>query len=131
MKIVFTHPPMFDKINEAFPIAGKKVFFAWGDIIYNPACVEIAPELMAHERVHGERQVPWGVERWWREYITDPAFRLQEEIPAHQAEYASFCGAHLDRNQRARQLHAIARRLSSPFYGSMVSFPEALKVTRQ
>jgi hypothetical protein len=134
MRVVCARPPLFDAIDAAFHIAGKPVIFAFGDTIYNPMGVAIAPSLMAHEAVHGERQRggDGDVTEWWRRYIDEPQFRLAEEIPAHQAEYRALCAEHptAPRNQRRLFLSGIARRLASPLYGGIVSFEAARKLVK-
>lgn len=128
-------PPMFAEIDAAFHVAGKRVIFAFGDTIYNPEGVHISEELMAHEAVHGERQAGVGLAVWWRRYIADdPAFRLAEEIPAHQAEYAKFCEINTKgnaRNGRRLALHHIAKRLASPLYGNLIKYEQARKLIKE
>lgn len=110
---------MFGEIAAAFDLRGRRVIFAFGDTIYNPDRIEITPALAAHERVHGERQLAMGVERWWRSYIDDRAFRRDEEILAHQVEYLTHCQRALSRNERRFYENAIAEKLASPLYGVM------------
>jgi len=131
MRIVYERPPLFSLIDAAFGIAGKPVVFAFGDAIYNPERIEITPELHAHEAVHGERQAA-GPETWWRSYIADARFRLFEELPAHFAEYHAWCANHpeLGRTGRRLALAHIARRLSSPLYGGLVSYEVARKLIK-
>lgn len=132
MRVVTALPPMFAEIDAAFDVADKPVIFAWGDAIYNPLGAGISPELMAHEAVHGARQNgdPAG---WWRRYIAEPAFRLAEEVPAHQAEYQAFCegnaNGHL-RNARRLFLRGLASRLSGPLYGRLISFEDARRAIK-
>ena len=130
MRIVFDRPPMFDEINAKFRIAGKPVIFSWGDLIYNPMRVFIPPHLLAHEAVHGRRQLMYGalgggIDDWWREYINSAAFRLNEEIPAHQAEYAALMRQNNNRHARRGHLKRVAKRLSAPLYGGMITTAKA------
>lgn len=127
MKVVVAPPPMFDEIDAVFHVKGKPVIFAWGDTIYAPQGGPVSEALQAHEAVHGARQSN-DIEGWWRRYMTDPAFRLAEEIPAHRAEYrwhAAQPNAHQAvkgfRSRLAFHEADIARRLSGPLYGAMIS----------
>jgi hypothetical protein len=120
MRVIRGFPPNIRKINQTFNVRGMNVFFAWGDTIYAPMGGKLPPELMAHEEVHGRRQ-NGDPAAWWERYLSDPGFRLQEEIPAHLAELE-----HLGRPEHA--LRYIAERLSSTLYGSMVSFEDALEI---
>lgn len=134
MKVVKAFPPNYQAINAAFGVRGRGVIFCYGDRIYNPSGVVVGPELVIHEKVHSERQqaCAGGVETWWRDYIADPAFRLAEEIPAHQAEFAYWLArADADRPVRgfrsAAEYHrlAIAQRLSGPLYGRLLTLSAA------
>jgi hypothetical protein len=132
LKITVALPPNFDAIDAEFNLKGiNGLVFAYGDTIYNPDGAAIPPAIIAHEMVHGERQGS-DVEGWWARYIKDEAFRLAEEIPAHRAEYRRWMH---DPNARRAvkgfrceldwRLFNIARRLSSPLYGNLVSMGTA------
>ena len=119
MRILEEYPPIIERIQETFELKGREIF-TWGDIIYNPKGVYISDELLSHECIHEEQQGK-EIEQWWEKYLTDEAFRFKMELEAHQVEYAVYCDKHKDRNERARYLQAVATRLSSPLYGSIVS----------
>jgi hypothetical protein len=127
-------PPMFEEIAATFSLARKQnVVFAWGDTIYNPGGGRLSPEIHVHEAVHGKRQGA-DVEGWWRRYIAEPAFRLEEEIPAHIAQYRAFCVNHTKgnaRNQRRLYLHHVAKCLASPLYGSLIRYDDARKLIKE
>lgn len=129
MKVVAGTPPMFTEIDRKFHVIGKPIVFAWGDTIYNPTGSTLPPWILAHEGVHGARQ-GCDVEGWWRLYIDDAEFRLQEEIPAHQEEWRAFGLTH-SRPDRLFYLSECARKLSSPLYGSLVSYGAAKRIIRQ
>lgn len=124
MRVLYLLPPNYRAINAAFDVRGRPVIFTYGDTIFNPAKIKVTPALQAHEAVHSHRQGDNPGE-WWERYIEDPEFRLNEEIPAHQAEYREFCRHHADTK---RMLHEIARRLSSSLYGKLIDFDEAVSV---
>lgn len=126
MRIVIDYPPMFNQIRIAFPDAVKPgVVFAWGDTLYNPSNGKVPRELMAHEEIHAERQgkTESDIIDWWNRYLVDPGFRLDEELPAHQAEYRAYCKRH--GSGREKFLGHVAARLASPLYGGLVNFREA------
>ena len=111
-------PPNYEKILAAFPRAsGKFVIFSYGDRVYNPAGNELSAALIAHETVHCIRQQRMGVDEWWDKYITDPEFRYNEELLAHQAEYLKLCDTAVNRQQRRAHLAAVAKRLAGGLYG--------------
>ena len=120
---------MFADIDAKFRIAGKSIIFAWGDTIYNPARISIPPHLMAHEEFHGWRQTQWtSIEQWWKDYIDSDAFRLEEEILAHQVEYRALLRVSSNRRARRRCLKETAKRLAAPLYGRMISPARAQKI---
>lgn len=127
MRVLTMLPPNFAAINKAFGVRGKPVIYAYGDTIYNPGRILVPPSLVAHELVHCQRQGsdPAG---WWDQYIADKAFRLTEEIPAHQAEYASICRCRASDAGRAADLTRIAERLASPLYGSLIGLHDAKRL---
>lgn len=131
MRIVKAFPPNYRAINDAFKVRGRDVMFAYGDAIYNPMGTPISLALQAHEAVHGKRQAG-DPATWWERYIADPKFRLDEEIPAHQAEYrwhAQDAGASLPvkgfRSMLDYQHLQIALRLSGSLYGRLISLSDA------
>jgi hypothetical protein len=139
MIILRERPPMFDEIDSKFNIRGKPILFSWGDRIYIPSGnPEVPAHLMAHERAHGARQLTFGgsgsiiaaarIELWWRRYLEDTHFRLEEEIIAHQAEYHALCRDRGGRLERRRNLAITAAKLAAPLYGRLISVKEAKKV---
>lgn len=133
MRVVHAPPPLFDEIIAAFPQATRPgVLFCWGDKIYATGPPRsIGFEFQAHEQVHCDRQ---GADpaTWWRRYIAEPAFRLEEELPAHIAEFKSLCEQHSYRwvSKRAmRRTFAahVARKLAAPLYGNLISVDDAKK----
>lgn len=122
--LVKAYPPNIDAIDAEFKVRGKPIIYAFGDKIYAPFSDSISPALMAHEKVHCERQIG-NVKEWWDRYIADRDFRLAEEIPAHIAEFNHLCQQYPNRNQRRRHLAVIAHKLSAPLYGSLLSKHEA------
>ena len=126
---VFARPPNFDEIDDVFKVAGLPVIFAYGGTIYNPERTELTESLRAHEEVHGIRQGS-DIEGWWKRYISDTKFRLNEEIPAHIAEYKKVCEISPTRNQRRVALHHIAARLASGLYGGLIRYEDARRLIK-
>lgn len=128
MQIVRDRPPNFAQIVEVFPSARREsVIFTYGDKIYSLSSSEISPALMEHELVHSIRQgkTVAEIEDWWRKYLEHDQFRYEEELLAHQAEYRHFITNDANRQTKRRQLATIAKRLSSPLYGSMLTVSQA------
>lgn len=131
MQIVKGYPPNIQVIDAKFHVIGKPVFFCYGDTIYNPAGVIICPSIVKHEEVHSIRQAGHP-EQWWERYIVDLQFRLDEEIPAHRAEL-KFWAQRADARKPVKGFRSlyhfyefqVAKKLSSPLYGSMISLAQA------
>ncbi len=123
-RIIVAKPPVYDRCVHAFgeaTIVGKPILWSWGDAIYNPLDIDIPRELLAHEAVHGLRQLGV-VEAWWNRYLADTDFRFEEEIIAHRAEWRNLVKW---ARGTAKHLDAIAGRLASPLYGNMASLDVA------
>lgn len=119
-------PPNYREIDKKFKIGNKKIIFAYGNRIYNPSGIEIPPQLRDHEYVHCYRQ-KGQPEEWWRAYIDDPVFRLNEEIPAHIAEYENLI-RHGSRNERRMAAKLVSERLAAPLYGGLITKAKAKKL---
>lgn len=125
MKVIYQYPPIIDQIVERFGVRVRhNVIFSWGDRLYNPDRIQIPPELMAHEQVHGYRQRD-DIEGWWDQYIHNIKFRLAEEILAHRAELQYIVEHATCRQHRRRALKTTAQRLAAPLYGHMISVKNA------
>lgn len=131
MNVVTTPPPNYAEIDAAFHIAGQQIVITYGDTIHNLSGNPITDHLMAHEQVH-EGQQGTDPAGWWKRYIADPAFRMQQEIPAYQAQYRFKCGHGLtDHHKRMLFAMDLAGYLSSSMYGNAISFSEAMRLITQ
>ena len=124
-RVLIEKPPVYDRCVHAFgeeTIVGKPIIWSWGDVIYNPTDIDIPRELLAHEAVHGVRQLAQGLEQWWDKYLINRDFRFEEEKLAHRAEwqYLAKWG-----QGSAERLGLIAKRLASPLYGNMLHLDDA------
>lgn len=130
MQISSEYPPNFDAIAAVFPAARQRgVLFTYGQTLHNPAGRHLTAAFLRHEEVHADQQKVIGADEWWDRYLKDTLFRYQQERTAHIVEYmnALIDGNRADRRS-ARQ--AIAKRLSGPLYGHMITFSEAMKVLK-
>ena len=130
-EILTEYPPqmLMEKIDRAFPEARKPgVIFTYGEKIYNPSLVKLTHELLGHELVHVLQQREQGPDHWWDVYIHNPAFRIAEELEAHQMEYQVMqLVSKYSRPFRRLAARSMAKRLSGPLYGRRISFNDALK----
>lgn len=125
MKIAIGFPPNIDRIEQTFPEVRKwPVVYCYGDTIFNPdAKVPVPKHLQVHEEVHSRQQEEYdgGPEAWWIEYLKNPLFRIEQEVPAYAAQVAYI---HQDTGGRKTEqaLQTYARALSGPIYGRAISY---------
>lgn len=135
MQISNEKPPCWEEANKLFKLEELDLgtVFTYGDTLYNPSNVPISQDLFAHEETHGHQQehndTVAGL--WWKRYIADPAFRLDQEVEAYGAQYAFLCQREKDRNKRAQMLWRIATALAGPMYGNIVTHSEAMRRIRE
>lgn len=127
-------PPNFDAIVQILPEANKEgIIFAYAPDVYVPKPTgKLHQSLVAHEKVHVRQQEcyvkfvknreghdkpeAFGVTEWWARYLTDGAFRFDQELEAHRAEY-NWWRKHKPGRRAQDMLQRIAGRLSSGLYG--------------
>lgn len=127
MKIEIAWPPNITKITARFGSIQRGVIFTYGSTIYNPDNAAINDPLLVHEGTHMVQQGK-DIEVWWDRYLTDDSFRLQQEIEAYRNQYERYKELVSDRNNRYIFLRKIAKDVSGPMYGEMVSFYDAMKL---
>lgn len=102
-----------------------KVAFSFGDTIYYHK-QDIAKDLLAHERVHLNQHHYSKLFACYVfvRYVFSKKYRLSMEIPAYQAQW------NVLKNGEYSLLHRseMAKNLSHPMYGSIISYEEALKL---
>lgn len=120
-RIVFEFPPRIDEIDAKFHCRDVMAIYSWGDVLYNPHQIRVGPELVAHEAMHGRRQLD-DVNGWWDKYLADIEFRLAEEVLAHQAECKVLFDLYGQTRNKRRLIKAnTVRRLRNPLYQFNIS----------
>lgn len=115
--------PLMARYKEVFPI-DESTIIAYHDTIY---CNSNLPDhLIVHENVHLEQQRKIGLERWVDKFLTDPNFRLIQELEAYRTQLKSVMNRELKNKVRIGS----ARALSSDLYGNLISFNEAFKLLK-
>lgn len=130
-KIICEKPPVYDRIREAgMNFNPSTTIFTYGNAIYNPANIDVSPDLFAHEHTHIRQQAATngGPDGWWDRYLQDPLFRVQEEAEAYGVQYRYLCGKKNGRQAQIRLLALLAGILSGPTYGHAVSFKDAVRM---
>ena len=131
-------PPILKEIKAMFPkLNPNKTLFAWGDILFNPGNMPVSPDMWEHEETHERQQKNYPIKAfsklgkvacWWEQYLSDPKFRLSQEVEAYQAQFKMICKMILDEPIQQKLLDTLATHLSSDMYGNMISFEDAKKI---
>lgn len=117
-------PPNYEEILKKFPVKDMPVVFTYGDTLYNvPENYNVPQHLARHEFVHMKQQGedPAG---WWKKYIADDQFRLEQELEAYAVQY-KFVKETTSRKRSDHFLDVVAFDLSSDVYGRIISFQDA------
>lgn len=120
------YPPNYKAIAEVFNIENYDgIVFTYGDDLYVPGgkSVPLDRHLMIHEETHQHQQNSMGVENWWDKYLVDVSFRFGQELEAYRNQYKSMNTLPL--NVRLDYLDHLARDLSGPMYGNIMTKDEA------
>jgi len=84
--------------------------------------------LLAHELVHLDQQHKiGGAKKWWKKYLSDPKFRIQQEVEAYQNQW-DWAKENANRNYRRVLEKHIPLILSSKLYGNVITKKEAQKL---
>lgn len=125
MKVVVGYPPNIDLIEKTFPdVRSFPAVACYGDTIYDFQGVGVPDHLEFHEARHSKRQAEVGVDEWWRRFLTDVDFRIEEEVDAYGAQVA-FIRKHRSRDKGAHALMTYSKALAGPIYGNCISNDEA------
>lgn len=121
-------PPNIQAIRSAFNIQGMpNVVYTYGKSIYVPSSKPLPLELLMHETTHSAQQEKMGPKKWWEKYLTNQAFRLEQEIEAYRAQYQVMLKRD-SRQYRRFVLKHMSKDLSGRMYGNLVTREEAIKL---
>lgn len=125
-------PDIFYKLQEKFGVKWDKLVIAYENTIYCNTNKENLPNhLIIHEETHLRQQKDiGGAEIWYKKYINDPKFRLEQEIEAfrNQVKYLKTHIQETTRDERREEISFMAETLSGLNYGYLVSYNEALRL---
>lgn len=128
MDIVVAYPPMYDQIAAKFDL-GPRTIFTWHDKIYNPSGGRVSGDLMAHEIIHMVQQNGFPA-TWWRRYLDESEFRLDQEVQAYGRQYEYLCSQNSNRNFQFQVLMQLGLFLSGPMYGNLTTLENATQLIR-
>lgn len=115
--------PYYKEYQKKFPIT-KDTIFVFKDDIYSDN--EIPYDIMYHEQEHLKSQKEIGAKKWIENYIEDKTFRLKEEKRAYLYQLQKVKEL-ADRTELMNIFIECCQNISSPLYGSMISYREAEK----
>jgi hypothetical protein len=129
MKTIKAYPPNYEEICQAFPYVRerKTLVFTYGDIIYKPGKGVIPTHLRVHEVTHANQQGddPAG---WWKRYLEEPEFRLDQEVKAYRKQWEYIDRFNHNYWEKRELFEKITDDLSSEVYGNMISKAEAVRL---
>ena len=130
MRILNERPPdwIWDACRKQFGDVVHQAVFTYGEALFNPGKADIPTHLMKHEETHTRQQLAMGADDWWKKYLADPEFRLDQEAEAYGNQYKYIYGNKKNGWARAEWLTKLAHDLSSELYGRMISMEEAEKL---
>lgn len=134
-------PPVWGELVKAFNPDWDYVLVTYGNTIhFNMSKYDMMPQdLLVHELVHVRQQSEYhyagilaklrgmeGAKGWWKQYLEDPAFRLEQEIEAYRAQYVYIKKVEKDRNAANKHLVRLASDLSGTNYGKIITYQQAM-----
>ena len=122
-------PPVWDKLVKAFGVEWGTICVAYDKDIYCGDKANLSTDVIVHESVHLARQEKDPVQ-WWENYMKNKELRFTEELVAYHTQYDYLKNNVKDRNRLARYLFNLARDLSGPMYGNVVSHSEAMRLIK-
>lgn len=102
----------------------KGICIAVGDTIY--AKHEMSADFIEHEVTHLKQQKEIGLEKWWNLYLTDNDFLLKAELEAYRAQAGFIKKSGVSRQVYRKECSRLAKDLSGPIYGRVISYDDAL-----
>ncbi len=105
------------------------IIFVYGDTIHTK--YKMTQDLYDHEATHVRQQEKIGKEKWWDMYLAVPIFRLEQELEAYRAQYKTIKKEVKNREKVFKNLHRIAKDLSGPMYGNLLTYQEAMKKIKE
>ena len=112
--------PYLERYQALFPLNLDEVAFPYKGKIYSNK--ELPEELLEHEKVHFKQQEELGDDIWEERYLTDANFRVQMELEAYKKQLTYF---RVNRDVFDMARVQIAKVLSSPMYGNILTYKEA------
>jgi len=108
----------------AVPANIKDICYTYGDTCYTTS-ERLRTDLERHEMTHTKQQGA-DPDDWWAMYGRSPKFRYEQELEAYRVQY-KYVLAKDGRIKAFEFAKHLARDMSSPMYGDMCTFNQALQ----
>jgi hypothetical protein len=124
--ILVGDPDNIEEIHAKFPAVKDNpyVVFTYYPHVYKRIDLDLPLDLQIHEATHLKQQEVMGGAAWWKSYLEDEEFLLEQEIEAYGTQLA-FLMHYSKRKQMERGKEQFALQLSSAMYGNIISYAEA------
>ncbi len=120
-------PEIYKRLNQKFGVEWNDgIIIANGDTIH--CRYKIPAEKMVHEIQHLRQQEKMGLDLWWEMYLSDDAFRLDQEVLAYRREYQFLKDNIKDRELVSKMKRDMAIHLASSTYGNLISVVDGLRL---
>ena len=116
--------PYLQEFQANFPVTDQTIF-VFKETIYANATPP--PDVIIHEVAHMGQQKKVKPKKWIRRYLTEPQFRLDNELEAYKKQIKWLKVNVKDRNEIFGIRDESARHLSSALYGGIISYNEAME----
>lgn len=123
-------PRIYEMIKSRFPEVewDDGIAITYGNTVY--AKYPLAPDVASHEEIHAYQQEGIDPDEWWKKYLTNTQFRLSQEAEAYKFQAKFIRQVIKDRNTAFKLIHRLAIDLSSPMYGNMCTYSEAMSLIK-
>ncbi len=115
--------PLLAQYKKKFAITPYTVF-AYGEDIYTN--YTLPDHTLVHENRHLKQQAEIGLDKWVKQYLADPKFRLEMELDAFRTELATI----RIKSKRHQVMLDAAHNLSSALYGNIITKDAAIKALK-
>ena len=130
-RIITTPPPNYEEAFKKFGASfDKGIVFTYGRDVH-VKIGKLRDDVEAHETVHVVQQTtyPGGPEAWWKRYMEDSEFLLDQELEAYRTQY-KFVLKNYPKRQHFEMLKFYAECLSG-FYDLGIGMMTAMNLIKK
>lgn len=125
-------PPVYEEALKKFGKAANfdnGIVYTYGNVVHVKKGV-LRDDVEAHETIHVVQQMnyPGGPSEWWKRYMSDSEFCLEQELEAYRAQY-KFVEKKYPKRQHWEMLRFYAKCLTS-LYDLKVDLLQAINLIK-